>query len=262
MSSMSRDLEATAALAAVSALVVLAVPGAHLLRAVFAALLVIGLPGYALTAALFAAPRIDLPRRLLLILGLGLSTAIVIALVLNSTPFGLRSWTWTVALLIVTCSGCAVAAERRRRLFPAPASIPTFSVPHVRLRDLIVVLVALGVFGGVIAFARTPLAAENALGYSAVWLLPGSHGGTTTVRVGVTSAEKRTTSYRLVLRMGRKIVYERELANLAPGRNFTTVVRLSGRPRSTTLEALLYRRGRPSSVYRLARLSLPQAKTP
>jgi uncharacterized membrane protein len=262
MKSGRTDLAATAALAVVSALVVIGVPGAHLLRTMFAVLLVVVLPGYSLTAALFAGLRIDWPRRVLLTFGLGLSVSIVVALVLNLFPSGLRSWTWALALLIATCSGCAIAAARRRRRGPVNPAVPTFSFPRVRLRDLCVALVALVVFGGAVAFARTPLAAKNAQGYSAVWLLPGAGGTTTRVRVGVTSAEQQARSYRLVLRIGSKIVYRRKLA-LAPGGNFATVVKLGGRqPRGAKLVASLYLRDRPNSIYRLARLSLSRAKTP
>jgi uncharacterized membrane protein len=256
MDSRSRDLEAVSTLAAVSVLIVLAVPGVHLVRAIFALLLVVVLPGYALTAALFGGRQIDWPRRLLLTLGLGLSIAIVVALVLNLTPFKLRSWTWAVALLIVICSGCVVAAERRRDA-PAASRLTSFSIPRIRVRDVSVLLAACFVFVGVIAFARTPLGAENALGYSAVWLRPGSHGQTSTVHVGVTSAEKQPTSYRLVLRIGKSIVYDRRLSDLPPGGSFSTRVRLpGGRKRGTRLEALLYLRSRPDAVYRFARLSL------
>jgi uncharacterized membrane protein len=215
------------------------------------------LPGYALAAALFGGRRLDWSRGLLLTLGLGLSISIVVAVTLNLTSSGLRSWTWAGALLIVTWSGCVVAAERRRRAASEMSTLIAFSMPRIRLRDVSVLIAALAVFGGAIAFARSPLAADNALGYSAVWLLPGSHGQTSTVRVGVTSAEKQATSYRLVLRMGRTVVYDRRLSDVPPGGSFAAVVRLPGvRPRSTMLEALLYLRNRPGSVYRFARVTL------
>jgi hypothetical protein len=132
----------------------------------------------------------------------------------------------------------------------------------MRLRDLRLSLAALVVFGGAIAFARTPLAANNVPGYSAVWLLPGSAGETTTVRMGVTSAEKQPRNYRLILRSGDTVVYRRRLA-LAPGGSFAAVVKLgSRRPAGATLVASLYLRDRPTSVYRLARLSMRRANTP
>jgi uncharacterized membrane protein len=255
------DLAATAALAVVSALVVIALPGAHLLRAVFAVLLVVLLPGYSLTAALFAGRQLDWPRRLLLTLGLGLSASIVISLALNLFPSALRSWTWAVALLVATCTVCAFAAEQRRRIAPASRTESVISIPRLRFRDLGVALAALLLFGGAVAFARTPLAAKNVQGYSAVWLLPGARGKTTTVQVGVTSAEKQTRSYRLVLRVGSTVVYRRKLT-LAPGGNFATVVKL-GRRRApvATVVASLYIRGRPTAVYRMAKLTLHRVKT-
>jgi uncharacterized membrane protein len=256
------DLVATAALAFVSALVIAALPGPDVLRTIFAVPLVAVLPGYSLTAALFAGRQIDWARRFLLTIGLSLSVSIVAGVVLNLFPFGLRSWSWTGALVIVTCAGCVVAAERRRGESAGPASPPARSIPQVRVRDLGVVLAALVVFGGAIAYGRTPLAAKNASGYSAVWLLPGFHGDRTTVRVGVTSAEKQARTYRLILRKGSKVIYQRRFA-LTPGGDFATVVKIGRRgPRSSMLVASLYLRDRPTSVYRVARLLVPKANTP
>jgi uncharacterized membrane protein len=255
------DLAATAALAVVSAFVVIALPGAHLLRAIFAVLLVVFLPGYSLTAALFAGRQLDWPRRLLLVLGLGLSASIVISLALNLFPSALRSWTWAVALLIATCSGCAFAAEQRRRIAPAVQTEPVISIPRLRRRDLSVAAAALLLFGGAVAFARTPLAAKNVQGYSAVWLLPGPRDKTTSVRVGVTSGEKQTRSYRLVLRAGSTVVYRRRLT-LAPGGNYATVVKLGGRRAPVAVVvASLYLRERPTTLYRMAKLTLHRGKT-
>jgi uncharacterized membrane protein len=257
-----RDLEATIALAALSALVVIAAPG-HLLRAVFAVLLLVVLPGYSLMSALFPGRQLDWPRRLLLILGLGLSTSILLALLLNLTNEvsfgGLRSWTWTLGLLIAVCSGCAVAGERRRRAGITGAG-STFTIRRIRRGNLGVLFVALAIFSGAIAFARTPLAAKNALGYSAVWLLPATQGQTNAVRVGVTNGEQHAASYRLVLRIANKIVYSRRLQNLAPGENFAAGVKLnrSHRAGATLVVASLYLRDRPGSVYREATLSLPR----
>jgi uncharacterized membrane protein len=256
------DLKATVALAAVSVLVVIAVPGAHLIRTVFAVLLLLILPGYSLMVALFPDNPLDWTQRLLLTFGLGLSVPILLALVLNLTNElsfgGLREWTWTLGLLIVICTGCAIASERRQRA-PIAAASPAVTIRWIRRGDLGILLIALAIFGAAVAFARAPLAAKNALGYSAVWLLPGTQRQTNAVRVGVTSGEQHDTTYRLVLRIGEKIVFSRRLHNLAPGENFATVVKLHGsRPSRVTLVASLYLADRPGSVYREATLSLPR----
>lgn len=262
MSNRGIDLKATAALAFFSALVIIGLPGPHVLRTPFAVLLVALLPGYSLTAALFAGRQIDGARRLLLTIGLSLSVSALTGLVLNLFPFGLRSWSWTGALVIATWAGCIVAAERRGREPKGPIPKPAISIPQVRVRDVVVILAALVVFGGAIAYGRTPLAAKKASGYSAVWLLRGFHGDRTTVRVGVTSAEQQVRTYRLILRKGSKVIYERRFA-LAPGGNFAKVVKI-GRPvpRGTELVASLYLRARPRAIYRAARLTLPRATNP
>jgi uncharacterized membrane protein len=256
------DLAGAAALALVSAIAVIALPGAHLLRAVFAVLLVAVLPGYSLTAVLFGGRQIDWPRRALLVLGLSLSASIVVSVALNLFPSALRSWTWAIALLVVTCAGCALAAEQRYRAAVAGRAEPALSIPRVRLRNFGVALTAVVLFGTAVAFARAPLAAKDVEGYSAVWLLPGPPGKTTSVGVGVSSAEKVRKNYRLVLRTGNTVVYRRRLT-LAPSGNYATVVKLGGRRRVpvTTVVASLYLNDRPTALYRMAKLTLHRAKT-
>jgi hypothetical protein len=197
---------------------------------------------------------------LLLILGLGLCVSIVVSLALNLFPSALRSWTWTAVLLVTICSACAFAAERRRLAAPGARSELAFPLPRVRFRDLGVALAALLLFAGAVAYARTPLAAKNVQGYSAVWLLPRPRSTMTSVEVGVTSAEQQARDYRLVLRLGSKVIYRRTLS-LAPGGNFATVVKLRARPPAATVVASLYLRDRPTRVYRMAALTLRSVKT-
>jgi uncharacterized membrane protein len=251
------DLVATVVVATISALVVVLVPDVLPLRIVLALPLLLALPGYSLTAALFPDQGIDWPRRLLLSIALSLSLDVIIALVLNQMPFGLRSASWAAALLLVTwaCSGIAVARRRREGTIAAVAR-----VPRLRPRDAALFLVAACVLGGAVAFARTPLSAKKVQGYTALWLLPGSRGETATVRVGVTSGELHPMSYRLVVRVGSRAAYQQRL-KLQPGGKWETSVRI--RPaaaRRAPIEARLYRGDSPQSIYRVARL-WPTRKT-
>ena len=254
----SADLVATAALATIGALVLIVVPGLLPLRIALALPLLLVLPGYSLTAALFPDRTIDWARRLLLSVALSLSLAVVIALVLNDTPFGLRSASWAGALVVVTWAASGIAAARRQ---PTTTIEPIARLPRLRPRDAAFFLVAVCVLGGAVAFARTPLPAKNVQGYTALWLLPGSRGGTATVRVGVTSGELHPMSYRLLVRVGSRAAY-RQRVELQPGDEFEDSVRIgpAASARRAPIEALLYRVDRPRSIYRVARL-WPTRKT-
>lgn len=112
------DLTLVAALTAVASAFVLVWPLADLpLRAPIGLALVLFLPGYALVAALF--PGRDgpgLPLRAALSVGLSLVTALLIGLVLNLSPWGLRLGAIVASLLVSTTAFVAVAYLRRARL--------------------------------------------------------------------------------------------------------------------------------------------------
>lgn len=246
----SLDLLIAAVVAGISVAVVVFVPDTAV-RTVFALPLLFVLPGLSMTAALFPSNQLDLPRRLLLQLGLSLSVAILGALVLDLTPFGLRRTSWAVLLGLIVCAGCAVAARRRTDLAPRMVRI---WLP--RRTDAALVGLAIAVVAGAVAFARTPLAAKNVVGYTALSILPARGStGSRAVRVDISSGELHTIGYRLELYIGQRVTDVRQM-RLAPGQEWQETFRL----RSTRLTgrswigARLYRDDRPSVVYRSVRI--------
>jgi uncharacterized membrane protein len=246
----NRDLLIAVALAAAGgAVVVYAEPVA--LRVVVSMPLLLVLPGYAVAAAIFGTARLGRARRLLLSVGLSLVTAILLALVLYLTPYDLSSRTWSIALVAVVLAASGIAAVRRGRgpedRAPGRTSL---RLPRLRLRDALLLLAAAAVASGAVAFARTPLPAKHAQGYTALWLLPGDRRA---VRVGITSGELHATAYRLRLRLGTRLAYERSVS-LEPGQRWERIVHL---PRSavagTPVTANLFRAGSPQ-VYRRVRV--------
>jgi len=241
------DLLIAVVVAAASVAVILYVPSVPL-RTAFALPLLFVLPGFTLSAALFPGGRLDLGRRLLLPVGLSLSTGVLGALVLDVT-FGLHRSSWAVLLGAVTGGGAAVAATRRIGLAgPGPGS----RLP--RRLDVALVGIALAVVAGSMVFARTPLAASNVQGYTALSILP-VHGHTRAVRLEVSSSELRTASYRLKLHVGPRLIAARRLT-LAPGSKWERTVPLPARHTSGAhwITARLYRLGHPHGAYRSVRM--------
>jgi Protein of unknown function (DUF1616) len=250
------DLLTAALPAAVSAAVVVFVPDQPV-RTVFALPLLFVLPGLSLTAALFPGNRLDFARRLLLQLGLSLTSAILGALVLDLTV-GLRRSSWATLLAAVTCIAAAIAGLRQRgrargalsRCLPRPV-------------NAVLVGMAVAVVAAAVALARTPLAAKNVVGYTALSILPArgsSSAASEVVRVEVTSGELQPLKYRLELYVGSGLVDVRQLT-LAPGQDWQASFRLrlkstGGRP---WIRALLYRAGLPHTVYRSARIRAGEA---
>lgn len=242
------DLVAVAVFAGVAALIVVFVPQV-VVRAVFALPLVFILPGYAITAALFAVDRLDGARLILLTVGLSLSAAILCALVLHLTV-GLHPASWSAALVAVTWGGSVVAGRR-----PDAGPVMRRRLTGVRMVDVAVVLIAVLVAIGAVAFARSPLPAKKAQGYTTLWLEPRGSASAPRVMVGVMSDELRRYTYRLDVRAGSEVLYRRYLT-LEPGRRWEGAFSLARVLvlAETRIEARLYRGDRPPQLYRLVRL--------
>lgn len=238
-------LAGAAALAVLGAVVVAFVPSSFV-RVVFAFPLLFVLPGFGLAAALFPSSRLDWARRLVLQLGLSLAVAILGGLLLDLTPFGLRRSSWAVLLALVTCAAVAVAIRRRPGRTAA-----TLRVPRIRFAEAALFGLALALVAGTLVFARTPLAARNVRGYTALSMLPGRGVKSQVLRVQISSSELRPLKYRLELYAGRRLVDVRRVA-LVPGQRWHTIVNL--KPKETAgviwILARLYRAGDPDAIYR------------
>lgn len=90
-------------------------------------------PGYALLAALFHRREFDLPARLGLSFGLSVAVLPLLALLLDTLPWGLRPWPMA-ASLSAWVGACALATVLRGALSP-PGAEDAEPEPHVRLRD-------------------------------------------------------------------------------------------------------------------------------
>jgi uncharacterized membrane protein len=221
-------------------------------RVIFAIPLLLVLPGYALCAAIFARHRLGFAYVALLSLGLSLATLVLGSVLLDASSIALRSESWTLVQLCVLATSVAVAIGRRG------SAGPLMALPRVRIRarDLVLLLLGASIAVGAVAFARTPLPAKKVQGYTAFWLLPPRSPHAASLRLGVTSSELQTQSYRVVVTQGQRLLYERGALRLAPGATWTVTIPSANLPRKNAVTARLYRSQRPGEIYRSVRLWL------
>jgi uncharacterized membrane protein len=224
------DLVATGLLALGGALAIEHAPYAYLHLAC-AVLLLSVLPGYAIAQALFAGRPRSLSQLSVLSIGLSLSVSILTALVLSLATNGLRTGSWLTVVVVIVLG--ADWAALRRRASVEPEATGTAIVPLVRVRlrvrDVILLVVAAAVVVGALLFARTPLPAKNVQGFTALSIVQTATRTPPTVRVAVTSEEQETRVYRVVVTSGEKVLYERRI-ELVPGQGWSATVPVPSTP--------------------------------
>jgi uncharacterized membrane protein len=252
-----RDLKLACGAAVLCALVAALVP-LELVRLVAALPLTLFLPGYAIVAVAFGSRELAPPKRIVLSVGTSLMVLVLGAFVLNIFPFGLRTASWAVLLPLVVIAAARGAALRRD---PADrVARRRATVPRPALASPAIVAVALLIAAAALVLAQKPLPADNAAGYSALWMLP-TDSREDAVAVGVISSEHDYTSYRLKVSLGKSQSKTYRI-HLYPGEEQVYEVdvppRASGR---THVVATLYRKGRPGHVYRRVNSWLPRQTT-
>jgi hypothetical protein len=252
-----KDLRLVAALAALCAALALLIPIGGL-ALVFAAPFALFLPGYSITAAAFARRRdLGQPQFLLFSIALSLATLVLGSLLLNYAG-GIQPLSWTVLLLLVVLGACRVAALRRGD------SGAAMRRPKLRLHRwetaMLLGAAAATVAALVLGFSTVP--AEDALGYSQLWVLPAAGSGGSEAQVGVRSQQQTSVDFDLRVRVGPRDLVKRSF-RLAPGE--TRLLRLRAPPGSTgtvPVIATLLRHNRPFSVYRRVKGSLVAPQEP
>jgi uncharacterized membrane protein len=244
------DLRLVAAAAVLCAVLALLIPvdGVAL---VFAVPLALFLPGYAITAAAFAKRPLAAAQFLLLSLALSLATLVLGSLVLNYLG-GIHPLSWALLLLLVIFAACRVAAVRRG------ASSKGVQLPRLRLGGLqaAMLLGAVAATAVALVLSSTTVPADNALGYTQLWILPQPGSAGSKARVGVRSQQQTSIDYDLRVRIGNNVVLRRSF-RLAPGE--TRLVKLRAPPGTegtVPVIATLLRHNRPTKVYRRVKGSL------
>src|SRR5438874_6431419 len=108
----SIDLFAVVAITSIAVALAFVVPAGNMPGRIFTLPLALVLPGYALISALFPKRELGGSERVVFSVGLSLIIVILGGLVLNLTPFGLRTNSWAVYLGAITLGASGVALIR------------------------------------------------------------------------------------------------------------------------------------------------------
>ena len=137
-------------------------------------------------------------------------------------------------------------------------------LPRPRLGGLraAMLLGAIAAATAALVLASTSVPADDALGYTQLWILPQPGTAHSRAQVGVRSQQQTSVAYDLRVRIGSDVVLRRSF-RLAPGE--TRLVKLRA-PRGTEgtvpVIATLLRHNRPTKVYRRVKGSLTAPRGP
>lgn len=247
--------------AALAAILVLSGRSSTDIMAVFGLPLVLILPGYALTALLFRRGSLGTPEHIVFILGLSLACTIVGGVILNWTPFGLTTASWTVLLAGITLGSSAGALVRWRT--DTQSVVERLRI-DLSTRSVLLLILAVAIAAGAIAVSTIgEVRQRSSQGFVQLWILPaaGSSAGEHTIRVGMSNMETRRMTYRLVVQQDSKIVQVWPSITLEPHEDWVASqsIQLPVSPRlahipkgeaGTSIDAMLYRADAPSAIYR------------
>jgi hypothetical protein len=187
-----------------------------------------------------------------LTLGVSLALAILGAVGLNGSPWGLGTGAWAGLFGGVTVLASLVAARRRQ----AVSETISIAMPQSGLGWSQWAL--LGLAGlltvGAVTLVRTPRPVSGVVGYTTLWITPGAEPDTTGIRLGLNSSEFTTTSYRLTVSLEGRLALEVPEITLEPGGTWERRIELPEATLATVVEATLYRLDAPTVIYRHVRL--------
>jgi uncharacterized membrane protein len=252
----SRDLALTAA-ASLASPILMAVPVDGLVKGIVLVPMVMLLPGYAVTAAMFPFPTLGRAERLVYVVSIGVSAAVLSGLIWQ-LAFGLGRFAWAFLLTTVVLSGCAIARHRRAS---APIQDKAFSpsrgtdrglarMPKLDVPTAIGVLVALGLAIAAIAVASDGLREERAEShFSALWAAAVG-AAPKAVEIGVWNHQGAVHEYRLDVRSAGRTL-RRWQGRLGSHAQKQLVLSPATFPSGARLVVSLYRDG---SLYRRTEL--------
>lgn len=251
MKQRSVDIFVVIAISIIAGVLVFVLPPDNVPGRILTLPLVFLLPGYALTAAFPGREALDIPKRLVFILGISLVVVVIGGLILNFTSFGLNAGSWAVYLSSITIAASIVALIRRQRgSVAASGALRAGAIGFTFRQGLLLGLAALIVCA---AFALSIIGAERqpTQGFTQLWLIPAAANANKAISLGVSNMEGTTMEYRLALSINGKVVQTWPSIDLNPNQNWTTTLVIPpSTVSSSKVEAVLYRADAPTKIYR------------
>lgn len=231
--------------------VALALTSVHptVVRALFSAPLVLLLPGYALVAALLPGRSLSVGERAAAAIGTSLAVAVLLGLILDLTPGGLRTTSWAGALGTLTLGSAGAAIVRRRARTEARRRVPM----GAGLAGMAVAGALVSI--ALIAAANGALAHQQQAAFTQLWMVPspGAPSGPRSIEVGLTSHQPAIRVYRVEISSGGHLLRSWSV-ELRPGQSWLRDVTLAGPGQLPQLHAAIYP---PGQVLPYRQVDLP-----
>ena len=215
--------------------------------------LVLVLPGYALTSAAFPRREFGIPERLIFSLALSLVILVLGGLLLNLTPWGLRTGPWAVLLGGITLGACAAAFVRRRGQSISTSGWLRAGNIGLNFRQGLLLGLAGLIVCGAVAVSIIGAERQPYPGFTQLWILPaGGANAKNAVSLDVSNMESTTMEYRLTVNVDGKVVREWPSIDLNPNEKWEATLLLpqTGQAGTAKVEADLYRADAPTTIYR------------
>ncbi len=245
----SMDLFAVIIMTIIVVVLALIVPQGNMTVRILTLPLALILPGYALSSALFPKGSLGVPERVVFSLSLSLIIVILSGLVLNLTPFGLRTNSWAVCLGGITLGASCIALKRRRGQ-DKPAS--RWVMERLTFRQGLLLVLAGVIICGAVAVSINGASQQTHTAFTQLWILPVRGANSkNTVRLGVSNMEPQAENYLLEVDVNGLLVQVWSAIDLKPNENWETtlVLQQTGQTGPAKVDAFLYR-GTSTTIYR------------
>ncbi len=208
------------------------------------------IPGYVVLD--FLVPQLERIASFLLAMVISFSIDILLALLLNLTPWGLQPTSWSAALgaiILIASLGTAL----RRRNASEPSTTPKALSSPINWRNGLlygaaVIVTAIGI--GLVLQNESRIR----IAFTQLWAIPAAQNGEYALNVGVKNLERQTTSYDLYADENGVKVQEWPQIVLAPDETWTGQIIFSARP-TGTVRLSLYLLDDPNNVYRMVQIA-------
>jgi uncharacterized membrane protein len=216
-------------------------------RVLFGIALVTVLPGYALMTAIFINTPLGILEKFAFSCGFSLGMVSLGGLLLNYTHWGIQSISWVILLGGISLVASVIAIARMTNETEVDLSVA--QIP-LRWRQIVLMVVAAAIFGGVYLFARAGDKSQTLPPTTRIWMLwvDDTHQE---VKVGIQNEEVAPVEYKLQLSTLQGNFQEWSSITLQAGETWeTSYAAPAAVAASDLIKATLYRLDDPGKVYR------------